>query len=315
MKSSGRWSTKSKYSGQDVALKRVLITGASGNLGAYVVRELQRRGSDFVLWSGARTGDVLGVPVEPVELADAERITSAFKVARPALVIHAAAVASPAECFRNPARARQINVEASAILADLAAQSGARLLLVSTDLVFDGEQGAYRETDTPRPLSVYGHTKLAAEKAVLAHPRSMVARISLLFGPTLIQRPSFFDEQVSALRERRPCNLFADEWRTPLGLESAARALIALVHSDFEGTVHVGGPERLSRLEMGLRLAHALHDDPSVFVGVSRESIGSREPRPRDLSLDSTLWKQLFPQEPRPAFEDALGAMLVSKSP
>jgi dTDP-4-dehydrorhamnose reductase len=197
----------------------------------------------------------------------------------------------------------------------LAARAGARLLLVSTDLVFDGEQGNYRETDGSRPLSVYGHTKLAAEKAVLAYPRNLVARISLLFGPTLVQRTSFFDEQVSALRERRPCKLFSDEWRTSLGLESAARALIALVHSDFQGTIHVGGPERLSRLEMGIRLARSLHRDPSVFVGVSRTSIGSREPRPRDLSLDSTLWKQLFPDEPWPAFENALEAMMVYKSP
>jgi dTDP-4-dehydrorhamnose reductase len=306
---------RAKDNGRDVSPKRVLVTGASGNLGAYVVRELKHRGAECVLWSGARTGNVFGVPVEPVELGDPKRIASAFEAARPALVIHAAAVASPAECFRDPVRARQINVEASAILADEAARAGARLLLVSTDLVFDGEQGAYRETDAPAPVSVYGHTKVAAEKVVLAYARNLVARISLLFGPTLVQRRAFFDEQVSALRERRPCNLFSDEWRTPLGLEAAARALIALVHSDFQGTIHVGGPERLSRLEMGLRLARALHGDPSAFVGVSRKSTGSREPRPRDLSLDSTLWKQLFPDEPWPAFEDELGAMMASKSP
>jgi dTDP-4-dehydrorhamnose reductase len=297
-----------------VSPNRVLVTGASGNLGAYIVRELKRRKAEFVLWSGTRTGEVFGVPVEPVELADPKRIRSAFKAARPGLVIHAGAVASPAECYQDPPWARQINVEASAILADLAAREGARLLLISSDLVFDGEQGNYRETDIPGPISVYGHTKLAAEHAVLAHPRHLVARVSLLFGPTLVARPSFFDEQVSALRERRACNLFSDEWRTPLGLMFAAQALVALVNSDFEGTIHIGGPERLSRVDMGLRLARALHRDSSVFTGVSRKSVGSREPRPRDLSLNSTLWEQLFPDEPWPDFEDALEAMMASKS-
>src|SRR5436305_4941697 len=109
-----------------------------------------------------------------------------------------------AECHRDPARARRVNVGGTATLAELAAKARARLVLVSTDLVFDGEHAPYREPDPPAPLSVYGASKRAAEEAVLAHPRHAVARLSLLFGPGLGGRPSFFDEQVAAFRAGRP---------------------------------------------------------------------------------------------------------------
>jgi dTDP-4-dehydrorhamnose reductase len=156
---------------------------------------------------------------------------------------------------------------------------------------------------------MYGQTKLAAEHAVLASPGSAVVRVSLLFGPSLVGRPSFFVDQVAALRGRRPCTLFEDEWRTPLGLAAAARALLAIARSDVQGLLHLGGPERMSRLDMGRRLAAFLGSDPSAFLPASRNSIPSTEPRPRDTSLDSSRWRQLFPQQEWPTWETALKEM------
>src|SRR5262249_57758387 len=130
--------------------------------------------------------------------------------------IHAAALASVADCQRDPARAERVNVQGTAQLAELAAKTGARFLFISTDLVFDGAKGNYGESDVPAPLSIYGRSKLAAEAPVLALPRGVVARLSLLFGPTLSERLSFFDQQLAALRQGRPGRLFAHAWRTPL---------------------------------------------------------------------------------------------------
>jgi dTDP-4-dehydrorhamnose reductase len=187
------------------------------------------------------------------------------------------------------------------------------MVFLSTDLVFDGEKGWYREDDLPAPLSVYGRTKAAAEQAVLAVPRGLVLRVSLLFGPSIVERPYFFDEQVVALREGRPLTLFNDEWRTPLSLASAARAVRMLVHSDFAGILHLGGPERMSRLEMGQRLAVHLGMNPSVLVAVPRSSIPAAEPRPGDTSLDSSRWHALFPAQPWPSWHEALTEMGVGR--
>jgi dTDP-4-dehydrorhamnose reductase len=280
---------------------RVLVTGASGQLGTYLLRELRGR-ADLIAWSGSRCGDLLGVPLLPVELADPAEVAAAFHAARPDVVIHCAALARIADCYRDPEWARRVNEAATAALAAECGRGGARLVFVSTDLVFDGERGRYREGDPPAPLSVYGRTKRDGEDAARAAPRAAVARLSLLYGPSLNGRASFFDEQTAALRARRNVTLFTDEWRTPLDLATAARALAALAESDVTGLWHVGGPERLSRYEMGVRLAAALGADPSVIVAATRDAVPAPEPRPRDTSLDSSRWRAAFPEVPWPRF-------------
>jgi dTDP-4-dehydrorhamnose reductase len=288
---------------------RFLVTGASGQLGGYLLREIVKREWPVSAWSGARTGRLFGVELQPVDLSDTGQIRAAFHSAAPTTVISAAAISSMAECRRDPERAQQINTQATALLADLARQAEARFLFVSTDLVFEGEKGWYREQDPPLPLSCYARTKAAAETPVLAVPRSSVVRVSLLFGPSIVGRPYFFDEQVRALRESRPLTLFNDEWRTPLSLATAAQALLAIAQAEVTGILHIGGPERMSRLEMGQRLAAYLQADPSVIVAVPRSGVPAAESRPRDTSLDSSRWRALFPSLPWPSWEQALTEM------
>jgi dTDP-4-dehydrorhamnose reductase len=285
---------------------RVLVTGASGQLGSYLVRLLHANGASLTAWSGTQRGEALGVPLLPVDLSDPDAVASAFRLARPDLVLHAAAMAKVTDCYCDPARAVQVNERGSAVLTELAAERSTRLLLVSTDLVFDGERGGYREEDPPKPLSVYGRTKVAAEAAVLSCSRNVVVRVSLLFGPSLSGRPSFFDQQLGALRKGMSLTLFADEWRTPLSLAVAAEALWEVVRSDVTGLLHLGGPEKLSRLEMGQRLAAYSGLPMAGIVAGSRDDVRASEPRPRDTSLDSSRWRQAFPECRWPCWEEAI---------
>lgn len=289
---------------------RVLVTGATGHLGAYLVRELTVRGYEVRPWAHVRPATVCGVPARAVELTDRSEVTSAFREAAPDVVIQAAAMSAVGDCFRDPDRAEAVNVGGTATLAELCAAAGSRLVFVSTDLVFDGERAPYSEVDPPAPLSVYGRTKAAAEHAVLAAAGDAVVRVSLLFGPALGGRPSFFDQQAEGLRAGRPTRLFHDEWRTPLGLATAARALIEIATSDVTGLFHVGGPERMSRLEMGQRLAAYLGTGTAGVVSASRLDVPG-EPRPRDVSLDSTRWSNSFPDFASSTFEQSLAEMDV----
>lgn len=276
---------------------RFLITGASGQLGGYLLSELQGR-ADLSAWSGSSSGDLFGVPLLPVALTNHQDIATAFAAARPDVVIHCAALARIADCHRDPERARLVNVAATEVLVGLCSRARTRFVYVSTDLVFDGQRGRYREDDVPAPLSVYGRTKYAAEEHALTNPRGVVARVSLLYGPSLNGHTSFFDEQTIALGTGRNLTLFTDEWRTPLHLRTAATALVELALSPVTGVLHIGGPERLSRYEMGVRLAASLRADPSVINGVTQASMSAPEPRPRDVSLDSSRWRSIFPAIP-----------------
>ncbi len=293
---------------------KVLLTGGSGLLGGYLLREFARRDCGVIAWSGPRSKTpAVGEPA-PVDLVERDAVAAAFAAARPDVVLHAAAISSVAQCREQPERARAVNVLGTQLLMELAAEAHARLVLVSTDLVFDGARGGYREDDAPSPLSFYGKTKLAAEGLVLGQPRAAVARVSLLFGPSVNRRRGFFDEQLGRLRSGSPAPFFVDEWRTPLALPTAAAALATLAVGEFEGLLHLGGPERMSRWEMGTRLAAHLRCDASACLPASRTEAPSSEAprpeaRPRDTSLDSSRWRALLPQHPWPTFEDALSEM------
>ena len=287
----------------------ILVTGASGRLGRYVLREARERGLQATTWSGKQTGQLFDYPLIPVPIDDSESVRRHFQQLRPRAVLHIAAMANVNQCMRTPAIAEQVNVRASALLAELASPP-CRFVHVSTDMVFGGDKAPYREDAPTAPLSVYGKTKASAERAILEkNEKACVARVSLLFGPSLGDPPTFFDQLLSTLRREQPFDLFADEYRTPLSLCGAARALWDLVEDECVGTCHVGGSERLSRCEFGLRLAAYLGVSKELIRPASRLDNPAAEPRPANLSLDSSRFRTAFPDWPRQTLEQAFSEL------
>jgi dTDP-4-dehydrorhamnose reductase len=297
---------------------RVLVTGSGGHLGRYVLNELQRmRGSVGYVsaWSGPHTATTEGLGGNRVDLTDAEQVERSLERDRPDVIFHGAAMSRVDQCHQQPSLAREVNTLATARLVKWAECHGARILLVSTDMVFDGTAAPYGEEATPQPLSEYGRTKWEAEQAVLAYHGGMVARVSLLFGTSNDGRETFFDRQLQAIRLQQHCRLFEDEWRTPLATHVAARALCRLGLSERSGLVHVGGPERMSRLEMGIRLARFLGCSADCIVATRQEDLTAPEPRPRDVSLDSGRFRNWFPEWKSPSYEQALDELLPGTPP
>jgi dTDP-4-dehydrorhamnose reductase len=207
---------------------KVLVTGGAGYLGT----ELRRQKPDaLATWHRTRVPD--GVQLD---VRDADATMRCFLKHGPDVVIHTAYVMGDADT----------TVRGSHNVALAAHRAGARLIHLSTDLVFDGEHGApYTEDDEPRPVMEYGQQKLEAELLVRRlHPEALIVRTSLLYGPP--------DGPQEALSRRDDVRFYTDEIRTPIRVRDLAAALLRLTNE--RGILHVAGPEALSRHNFAARL-------------------------------------------------------------
>lgn len=284
----------------------VLVTGATGQLGPYVVKRLLADGVTPTLWARQTHPSLLGLPVRTIDLTDVSQVTDAFTDAVPNVVLHCAAISSIDGCYRDPQTANAINVQATQTLARLCAEHNARLVYCSTDLVFDGEQGGYIESDAANPLSVYGCTKLEAEAPVLANARNAVIRFPMLFGPTLLGNPRFTDGMIRKLKAGEKVTLFDDEFRSAIAVDIAAEGMVLAAKSDEAGLFHLAGQDRLSRHQMGVIVAECLGLDAALIEAKSRLSMTGAEPRPADTSLCSDKWYESFPACRRESFEQSI---------
>jgi dTDP-4-dehydrorhamnose reductase len=258
------------------SLPTAWITGAGGLIGHALVQAAPRFAPHW---------RVLPLTRAQLDLTDFARLRQTFRDQPPQLIIHCAALSRSPACQANPALARQLNLEVTACLSELAA--GVPLILFSSDLVFDGRHGDYDESASPNPLGVYGETKVAAEKIVLANPRHTVIRTSLNGGTSPAGNRAFNEEMRGAWQAGQTVRLFTDEFRSPIPAVITARAVWELVQQDQPGLYHLAGRERLSRWQIGQLVAARWPQlRPNIAPASLKEYSGA--PRAPDTSLNST---------------------------
>lgn len=275
------------------------MTGAGGLLGGRLAELLGER--HLVVAGRHQAPAPAGVPEQPLDLLQPASIEAALEAARPDAVVHAAALADADLCEREPARAEALNLRAAEALARACRRRGIRLLALSTDLVLGGERAFSGEAEPPRPLLVYARTKLAGEEATLAEaPGAAVLRVALVHGRGHGARPTASEAIVWSLCAARAVRLFTDQYRTPVDAESVAAALHRLLEGVGAGRFHLGGAERLSRYEMGLRVARVLGLPVGLIEPARQVDVALAAPRPADASLDSGRARRELGWEPRP---------------
>jgi dTDP-4-dehydrorhamnose reductase len=273
--------------------KTVWITGAGGLIGNYLVQTAPQFAPGWF---------VRGLTRADLDLADFDAVRRTFRSDAPELVIHCAALSKSPECQKNPGLARKLNVEVTALLAELAAD--VPFIFFSTDLVFDGRTGNYDESATVNPLSVYAETKAVAEKIVLANPRHTVIRTSLNGGTSPTGDRGFNEQLRQAFTDGQTVKLFTDEFRNPIPAVVTARAAWELAAQNKPGVYHVAGSERLSRWELGNLIAPRWPQlNPKLEAGSLKEYRGA--PRAPDTSLNCAKVQQLL-SFPLPALTEWL---------
>ncbi|HEY2945616.1 MAG TPA: SDR family oxidoreductase [Vicinamibacteria bacterium] len=281
-----------------MAIRRVLVTGAAGLLGGRVAALLARR---FDTVAARHTAEPPpGIASVDLDLLDPASLVAALERARPDAVVHCAAQGNPDRCEREPRVAERLNVEATLQLARACGTRGLRLASLSTDLVFAGDRSFAREEDPPGPPLVYGRTKLAGEDAVLAEaPGAAVLRLALVAGRGYGAKATSTEAVAWALRAGRPLRLYTDQFRTPVDSDSVAEAVARALERPVSGLFHLGGPERLSRYELGLRVARVLGLSDEGIVPVTVAEMPQEARRPADTSLDSSRARRELGWEPR----------------
>jgi dTDP-4-dehydrorhamnose reductase len=264
---------------------QILITGGAGLLGRTLIRLAP---PTVALTATQRNTPVAHAPAITVDLANPSAVHALFHQVRPDVVIHTA----------YGMNQEQDIVTATRNVAVACQATGAELLHLSTDALFDGLHAPYSESDSPSPITPYGRWKAVAEEIVQSLvPTAAIIRTSLItqFAP-LDPRSAWV---ATALRHQEPITLFVDELRCPITPDDLAMQiweLVSLPHAQREGVWHLVGVEALSRYALGLLIAtHEGLDLSAITPALTDPMI-----RPRDLRLITPRADQYLTVRPRP---------------
>ena len=267
-------------------MKRLLLTGASGFLGWNICKIAQ---NEWRIHGIANRADfrIQRIVVHKLDLNDQASLRKTFSEINPDTVIHTAAISDANYCQQHARETYSINVAATALLSELCAAKKIPFVFTSSDLVFDGKKGSYKETDEVNPVSEYGEQKAEAERFVLQHyPEAAICRMPLMIGDGGPMKKGYLQLFCTKIKSGETLKLFIDEYRSPLGGISAAKGLLHAL-KNFKGVYHLGGKERLSRFELGEKIAEAFRIPHSQLIPAKQNEMKMSAPRPADVSLDS----------------------------
>jgi dTDP-4-dehydrorhamnose reductase len=251
----------------------LLVVGAGGHLGGEVCRRAVAAGRPVVGTFHRTAGAVDGVDWRALDVRDGPAVRALVRAVAPAAVVNCA--------YRYDDWAA--TADGSAAVALAAAEAGARLVHLSSDALHAGRRTPYGDDEPPTPIFPYGAAKAAAETAVrLVHPAAAIVRTSLIIGD---ERAKQVRLCLDALSGASGVALFADEIRCPISVDDLAAVVLELVASDYAGPLNVAGPEAVSRVELGLLVAHRYGLDPAGLRSTTIAAVGLS--RPAEIRLDS----------------------------
>jgi len=257
-----------------MSTKRLLITGASGNLG-YPLSRLAVASYE-VQGTYLHNSHIGGGSAVQIDLRDRRKVSALFETVRPQAVIHTAG------SDRSPDMKSTIE-ESAQHIAEAAARHRCRLVALSTDVIFDGTQAPYPEEAIPTPVHSYGIAKSNAERIIQQiYPAAVCVRTSLIYGFKRENRQLGW--MLDRIEGGETLHLFTDEFRQPIWAWNLAEALLELVANDYPGVLNIAGGERLSRFEFGRQLLDAVEQpyegylEPALAANVAPN-------RPRDCTL------------------------------
>ena len=256
-------------------MSRILITGAFGQLGTSLRNIL----SDQSILAAGRM-----IPMKEkngcalLDITELNQVRETITLFQPDVIVHLAAMTDVDGCERDPELAFDVNVRGTENLLD---NFSGRFIYISTDYVFDGTDGPYGEDDETNPISVYGQTKLAADKWLTNnHPKVTIFRANVVYGYTKRTKASFVKWVVDSLSDGKPIHVVDDQWNNPTWTESIATVIKVLIEKEALGLYHYGDKEYMNRYEFAHLIAKVFDLDASLISPISTADLKQPAPRP-----------------------------------
>jgi dTDP-4-dehydrorhamnose reductase len=240
-----------------------------------------------------------GIPTH-FDVSERNRVEEVFKKVNPEVVVHAAALTDVDKCEINKELAWRINVEGTRNIVEAAKGSRAFLIYLSTDYVFNGETGRYKETDKPDPINFYGVTKLKAEELVKEKAdKYCIARASVIYGSTpAAGKANFALWLLKKLKSNEQVKIVTDQWNSPTLNTNLAEMTLEIIENKIAGIFHLSGATRINRFDFAKLLAQAFNLDGNLIRSVTSAEFSWIAKRPRDSSLDTAKAQQTLKSKP-----------------
>jgi dTDP-4-dehydrorhamnose reductase len=289
---------------------KILITGANGFLGLYLVEQLLEKGYDVIATGRGESrlpfGGRPGFTYASMDFTNMYDVHDVFETFKPEVVIHAGAQTKPDESELNQMETYLTNVEGTVNLLVNAAEIQSFFLFLSTDFIFDGEKGMYKEEDEGNPVNYYGRTKLEAEELVKDYEADWaIVRTVLVYGMPPEGRANILTIVSDKLRNGEVYNVVDDQVRTPTYIGDLASGIISILEKKAKGIFHLSGKDILTPYQMAIKTANYLGLDSSLINRVTASNFTQPAKRPAKTGFDISKAKKEIGYDPI-SFEDGL---------
>lgn len=299
-------------------MEKILVTGANGLLGQTIIKQLSGKPYSVVATGkgAGRIDSAYGTNYEyaDVEITDGPAIEKLIQEQRPDIIVHGAAMTQVDQCEINKQDCYNVNVTATRFIIDAAKDIGARFIFVSTDFIFDGNNGPYAEDDEPAPVNYYGGTKLVAEKAVMESGLDWaIARTILVYGlaPTS-GRTNIIGFVKDSLEANKPIKMVTDQVRTPTFVDDLAAGIILIIEKKASGIFHLSGEEKMTPYDIAIAIAKYFGLNDGLISKSSSDEIKQPAVRPAKTGFDISKAKKNLGYKPK-SFNQGLEALFGKK--
>ncbi|MBS1933041.1 MAG: dTDP-4-dehydrorhamnose reductase [Bacteroidetes bacterium] len=293
---------------------KILVTGSNGLLGQHLVKLLLEKGYHVI--ASGKGGDRLSFSPDPLykyveaDITDLISMEKLINGQLPDVIIHAGAMTQVDICEQEHEKCYDVNVNATKMIAALAERNKSFLIYISTDFVFDGEEGNYREDDEMNPVNFYGVTKAEAEKIVArVNIPYAIARTCLVYGNILQgTRSNIISWVKEKLEKKEKIKVVDDQVRTPTYIEDLANGIVLIIQKKATGIFHISGEEILTPYEMAMQSADFFGLDKDLIERVNASIFSQPAKRPMKTGFNINKAKAVLNYQPG-SFKEGLQKM------